>query len=183
MSPTRKDPYLHQPYILFWYWEVTPANPITIACFSQWFPASFTDPTHPGLTFKTTEHHMMYNKALVFDDLETAERIIEADTPSEAKALGRMVKGFDKKRWDETNDAVVQRGNYHKFDQNQELKRVLLKTKGKTMVEASPDDRVWGIGFGVDEAEGREDEWGANRMGLALTGARDILLKDMEKDD
>ncbi|WWD19102.1 hypothetical protein CI109_103560 [Kwoniella shandongensis] len=163
MSSTRKDPYLHQHYILFWSWEVTPINPISLACFSQWFPALFTDPTHPNLFFKTTEHHMMFSKAILFDDQEIAKQIIDAETPEEAKALGRKVKGFDRVRWNKVADEVVERGNYHKFNQDERLKAILLKTKGKTLVEASPDDRIWGIGFGVDEAEGKEDQWGANR--------------------
>ncbi|WWC63342.1 uncharacterized protein I303_105942 [Kwoniella dejecticola CBS 10117] len=174
------DPVLHQPYILFWYWQVNDTTPFSLACMSQWFATTFHDPDHPHLTFPTAEHYMMYRKALVFDP-DVADDIARAPTPEEAKERGRKIRNFDRKKWDEVNDGIVERGNYLKFSQNEKLKETILETKGKTLVEASPTDRIWGIGFGVDEAEGHEDEWGSNRMGLALTRARDRLVRESKR--
>ncbi|WVQ68023.1 uncharacterized protein L199_006229 [Kwoniella botswanensis] len=177
MPSDRLDPYLGQPYILFYHWEVDSKTPFHLACMSQWFATSFIDPDHSHLTFPTAEHYMMYRKALLFDP-EVADEIAKAPTPEEAKERGRKIRNFDRAKWNEINDGVVERGNYLKFSQNVELKKVILKTKGRTLVESSPTDRIWGIGFGVDDAESKEHEWGANRMGLALTRARDRLVKE-----
>lgn len=162
MPNERLDPHLHQPYILFYHWEVNSTTPFHLACMSQWFATSFVDPDHPHLTFPTTEHYMMYRKALVFDP-EVADEIARAPTPEEAKARGRKIRNFDRAKWDETNDQVVERGNYLKFGQNEDLRKIIIETKGKTLVEASPTDPIWGIGFAIEEAEGKEQEWGSNR--------------------
>ncbi|WVR00040.1 hypothetical protein IAU59_007182 [Kwoniella sp. CBS 9459] len=177
MVTAHRDPYLHQPYILFYYWEVNDETPFHLACMSQWFATSFVDPDHPHLTFPTAEHYMMYSKALIFDP-SVADDIARAPTPEKAKEMGRKIRNFDREKWNETADDVVERGNYLKFGQNDDLLKVILRTKGKTLVEASPTDRIWGIGFGVNDAKGKEEQWGSNRMGLALTRARDRLVKE-----
>jgi len=185
------------PYILFWEWDITPSNPASIACFSQWFARDFTDPGHPSVSFKTAEHYMMYRKALLFDP-DAAQPIVDAPTPEEAKRRGREIRHFDKEKWNKHADDIVERGNYLKFSQHDDLKGYLLDTGDKTMVEANPDDRIWGIGFSVEDAPGREKEWGANRwgcclhrtqpladgrMGLALTRAKKQLQKEAKQSE
>ena len=123
----------------------------------------------------------MYQKALLFDP-EAAQPILEAPTPAEAKALGRKVRNFDRVKWGERADGIVERGNYLKFGQDSELKGYLVETEGKVLVEASATDRVWGIGFSADDAVGKEDRWGTNRMGLALTRARDKLIAEAKEE-
>lgn len=106
---------------------------------------------------------MMYHKAMLFDP-SAARPIMEAPTPEEAKKRGREIKNFDREVWAKKADAIVERGNYLKFGQHKDLKKILVDTKEKVMVEASPTDRVWGIGFSVEDAPGREKEWGDNRL-------------------
>ncbi|WWC90668.1 uncharacterized protein L201_005604 [Kwoniella dendrophila CBS 6074] len=181
LSKERLDPHLGHPYILFYHWEVNSETPLLLACMSQWFATSFKDPDHPHLTFPTTEHYMMYGKALVFDP-EVADEIAKAPTPEEAKARGRKIRNFNREKWDETCDGIVEKGNYLKFSQNGDLRGIIVKTEGRTLVEASPTDRIWGIGFGVNDAEGKEDQWGTNRMGLALTRARDQIVRESKNE-
>ena len=150
------------PYVLFYGWEVTPSYPITLACFSQWYDVKFVDPNYSGVVFRTAEHYMMYRKALLFDP-SVADAIIDAKTPGEAKQMGRRVKNFDREIWDKHADDIVERGNCLKFDQHDGLRRHLFDTGDKTMVEASPTDRIWGIGFSTEEAADHEKEWGQNR--------------------
>ena len=164
-SSTMTAHKLH-PYLLFWEWDITRTNPASFACFSQWFARDFTDPDHPSLTYKTAEHYMMYRKALLFDP-DAAQAIVDAPTPDEAKRRGRAIRHFDREKWNDHADDIVERGNYLKFNQHDDLKRYLLDTGNKTMVEANPDDRIWGIGFSVDEAPEHEEEWGANRWANA----------------
>lgn len=86
-----------------------------------------------------------------------------------------MYRPFDQQRWNSSCDGIVERGNFLKFSQNPDLKNVLLATGDKIIVEASPSDRIWGIGFDAEHAEGRESEWGANKLGEALMRVRKTL--------
>ena len=104
-----------------------------------------------------------------------AEKILATKGPAEAKALGREVKNFDQQVWDANCDGVVERANLLKFSQNQRLKEVLLGTGDKEIVETSPNDRVWGIGFDTEHALGNVDKWGENKLGKVLMRVRDQL--------
>ena len=177
-------------------------------CFQQWFACPFVAPRRevgPGrgrigatsgeggdaggagkgqdeVEFPTSEHYMMYQKALLMGDVEIAEQIVDMRTnshPSRAKALGRQVKGFDLELWTKHADEIVEEGNWWKFSQNRDLGEVLLATGEREIVEASPDDRIWGIGFNSEEAEGREKEWGNNGLGKALMRVRERLKRDV----
>ena len=108
-------------------------------------------------------------------DDAVAEKILVAPGPGEAKALGREVSNFDQEVWDANCDGVVERGNLLKFEQNQRLKEILLGTGNKMIVETSPNDRVWGIGFNTEDAQGKGDEWGENKLGKALMQVRTQL--------
>lgn len=144
----------------------------------NWYPASFTDPKDPSTRFQTMEHYIMWRKATVFGDKETAEKILVAATPSEAQALGRQVKNFDGKKWRETVPEVAETGNWLKFSQVRECREALLATGDKVLAESNPADRNWGIGFRGDEAEGNESEWGTNLLGDAQMKVRDRLVKE-----
>ena len=133
-----------------------------------------------GTTFKTSEHAFMTFKALHFNDADSAIKIIKADTPYDAKKLGRKVIGFDPVVWDQVSFDYMERACYAKFSQNEELKQQILDTGDATLVEASPFDRIWGIGLGVDNPN-RFDElkWqGQNRLGLVLMAVRNTLRKE-----
>ncbi|EME46059.1 hypothetical protein DOTSEDRAFT_22171 [Dothistroma septosporum NZE10] len=123
------------------------------------------------------EQYMMYHKALLMGDEEVAAKVLEADTPAKAKKLGREVKNFKQETWDKNCDEVVEEGNFLKFSQNEDLGKVLLGTGVRQIVETSPNDRLWGIGFNTDDAEGNEREWGENKLGKALERARERLGK------
>jgi ribA/ribD-fused uncharacterized protein len=106
----------------------------------------------------------VYHKALLFEPSKALE-IAYASTPAEAQKLGRELKGFDKVRWNEVNDGIVQKANYLKFGQDNDGKALhtLLATAGKELVEASPKDRIWGIGYGREDAWQHREDWGSNR--------------------
>jgi ribA/ribD-fused uncharacterized protein len=145
---------------------------ITNACLSQWWPCIFTA---GGAVFTTAEHFMMYQKAMLFGDQETAVRILDADHPFEAKTLGRRVRGFDEGRWDQARLDLVIRGNIEKFGQNTNLLNFLLGTGDDILGEASPNDLVWGIGCREeDPAATQPQNWsGQNLLGFALMRVRE----------
>ena len=120
----------------------------------------------------------MYHKALLFNDSDIATQILAATTPIEVKALGRQVKDFDEEIWKENRYRIVKEANILKFTQHSDLKEKLLATKGKMLVEASPRDRIWGIGYGAKNALANKESWGLNLLGLVLVEIRDEMLAE-----
>ena len=143
--------------------------------FSQWYPSDFT--SKEGVTFNCCEQFMMYSKAMLFGDTETAQKILKAETPREQKELGRGVKNFDKEVWEQHARDIVYEGNYYKFTQNPALWRALSDTGNKRLVEAADYDQVWGIGLRADDPDAQDPaKWkGANWLGDTLTSLRDDL--------
>ena len=120
---------------------------------------------------------MMAEKARLCKDEATLEKILAAKSPAQAKALGRTITGFDSTLWDTHKSDIVTTGNLHKFSQHEALRGFLLSTGNRVLVEASPVDRVWGIGLAGNDAHiGNPLKWkGENRLGYALMEVRDLL--------
>ena len=131
-----------------------------------------------GCRYPTCEHYMMEQKAYLFDDFKIAEEIMEADHPREVKKLGRKVQNFVYETWDDNCQDIVFEANYAKFSQNEELKEVLLSTGDKELVEASPYDAIWGIGFDEKNALKNKDNWGRNLLGKVLMEVREEIRKN-----
>lgn len=129
------------------------------------------------LEFTSSEQLFMYFKAKFFSDAETAQKILNAETPEEARKLGRTVKNYNDKAWDKVRVGFMNHALKLKFTQNEDLKKKLLDPKfdGKTFVEAAYYDRIWGIGFNEIEAENNENKWGRNELGKLLTELRKEL--------
>jgi ribA/ribD-fused uncharacterized protein len=161
-------------YLFFWGHQPQRDGSIGAGCLSQWWPQPFT---LDGITFATAEHYMMWCKARLFGDEEIAAQVPRAGHPSEAKALGRKVCDFDQQVWEERRFEIVVTGNVAKFGQHDELLAYLLGTGERVLVEASPRDRIWGIGMGASNpSAGEPSRWrGRNLLGFALMSARDQL--------
>jgi hypothetical protein len=147
--------------------------------FSQWHPARFVV---EGRQFMCAEQYMMHGKAMLFGDLEVAERILSSESPKTHKALGRKVQGFDEQLWRRERERIVYEGNYAKFTQNDELLKALLATAGTELVEASPLDRIWGVGLSAEDPRIQDPSlWrGQNLLGKVLTRLREELLARRE---
>jgi ribA/ribD-fused uncharacterized protein len=159
--------------------------------FSQWhrctFKANFINVIYPKNEidnavheFTSAEQYMMYSKAMLFLDRDTANSVLRTSNVKEIKKLGREVKYFDEIVWDFNKVRIVYEGNKAKFTQNESLKEALFATKGTTLVEAAPNDGIWGIGLKEDEqrAKKRETWQGKNLLGEILTQLRFDLLKE-----
>lgn len=142
--------------------------------FSQWQRSEFE---MDGRRFETAEQAMMYFKAILFADDETAELIMEAVDPGQQKALGRRVKNFSDTVWNNNKYEIVYRINLQKFSQNKGLRRKLFQTGERKLVEASPVDTIWGIGLEASVADVTpEADWpGENLLGEILTKIRGEL--------
>jgi ribA/ribD-fused uncharacterized protein len=161
-------------YVFFWGHQPAPSGALGVSCFSQWWVSPFKIGGH---TFPTAEHWMMASKASLFNDQDTFARILAAKSPKEVKAYGRLVAGFDEAIWQRRRYDIVLEGTYGKFSQNCGLAACLLSTGDKVIVEASPVDRIWGIGLAQDDERARNPLlWqGENLLGFALMEARDMM--------
>jgi hypothetical protein len=160
--------------LFFWGHQPRKDGSIGESCFSQWWSSPFTV---EGIVYKTAEHWMMAAKARMFGDQAHLEQILQCASPAEAKKIGRRVSDFDGERWDQHKYELVKEGNYHKFSQHAILKAFLLNTKERVLVEASPVDRIWGIGMAKTDVDIENPaKWkGENLLGFALMEVRDRL--------
>lgn len=142
--------------------------------FSQWYRSKFVA---EGIEFCTAEQYMMYQKAVLFSDWRIADEILLTKEPKEQKALGRKVFGFDPEIWNAHARDIVTTGNYAKFTQNERLKGIILDSGDKILVEASPYDKIWGIGLDVETAKVTPvDQWkGTNWLGECLMQVRYMI--------
>lgn len=144
----------------------------------------------------------MYFKALLFSDAESAAKILTTKEPRKQQALGRKVKNFDNKIWEEHRERIVEEGNWWKFTcpvrgekkkkpeeeeedgrQDDGLRRKLLETGHAELVEASPFDRIWGVGFDAQKAGARRSQWGLNLLGKALMRVRERIRAEEQEEE
>ena len=173
-----------KPMKFLFFWRNTPSDDgsITETCLSQWWSSKFEV---DGVEYCCAEQFMMAEKARMFGDEEMLQKIMETTIPKEMKGYGRAVRGFEKERWDAACYEIVRRGNEAKFSQNPELWEFLRRTKNRILVEASPMDRIWGIGMGKDNPDAQCPlKWrGTNLLGFALTEVRDKRLEKEEGNE
>ncbi|MDO5337285.1 MAG: NADAR family protein [Eubacteriales bacterium] len=162
-------------FLFFWGHTAKPGE-IGKACLSQWYGCEFEV---DGVKYHTTEQYMMAQKALLFNDQDNYEKIMSADNPRDYKALGRKICNFKEDIWNRHKYEIVLKGNLAKFSQNSELKEFLLGTGESVLAEASPYDRIWGIGLAMDNSDIQNpDHWkGENLLGFALMETRFFLKK------
>lgn len=98
------------------------------------------------------------------------------------KKLGREVKNYDDKIWEAKRVPVVAVGNREKYNQNEDLKNLLLAEGNAIMVEASPYDKIWGIGLSASDAIKIDPaKWpGLNLLGNVLTDLKRHFQFELE---
>ncbi len=166
-------------YLFFWGHRPQKDQTVGKSCFSQWYAGVPFE--IDGIVYPTAEHWMMAQKARLFDDQQTYTEILTAPTPGEAKKLGRKISPFDEATWLAERFALVVQGNLAKFSQHPTLQHFLLGTGSRVLVEASPADRIWGIGLAQDHPDaGNPYKWqGLNLLGFALMEVRSQLQADL----
>ena len=148
---------------------------------SNWHMCNFV---MNGVTYNCGEQAMMAEKAILFNDKDTLFQIMTTSHPKTIQALGRQIKNFSQEVWDKNKYRIMVDLSYARFSQNQYLKDLLLDTGDKILVEASPIDKIWGIGLDGNEAKITPDtEWkGQNLLGKALTEVRNRLKIEKMED-
>ena len=132
---------------------------------------------YKGHLFATTEQAFMWEKAVFFNDHESASKILREENPAKAKKLGREVKNFDDSKWSKVCYEIMYLINYEKYFQNTRLKNILLNTGDKMIIEANPKDTRWGVGLSAeDDRVLDESQWqGENLLGKVLMQVRQEL--------
>ena len=122
----------------------------------------------------------MAKKALLFGDTRTYNKIMKESEPAACKALGKSAANFNQQLWDSCKEEIIYNANYAKFSQNPELKAALLATGDAIIAEASPYDKIWGIGLKANDPDSQNPtKWkGQNLLGKALMRVREELRKD-----
>lgn len=152
---------------------------------SQWYAYEMRDGSDSTTVYPTAEHYMMYQKARLFGDDEVAGEVLAGAElhPRAIKTLGRRVRGFDETIWAAERERIVEEGTWLKMtrparDGQANLGELLLGTGDRELVEASPYDRVWGVGFRARDAKRNRERWGLNLLGKALMAVRERLRED-----
>lgn len=148
--------------------------------FSNFYPVSFTA---DDLKYSSSEQYFMASKARFFKDVEAEDQIMEAESPKEQRELGRSVKNFDPREWDRVKFKIMKQALLLKF-QLPKMKKFLVESQRKVLVEAASWDPIWGIGMDADKAVNTPfREWGKNGLGFLLMEVRDFLQGNWVQED
>ena len=143
------------------------------ACLSNFYPSQFTD--CDNITYHCSEQYLMACKAFIMNDLATMEKIMHADNPYQCKKLGRQVKNWNQEVWDQHKGEIMFDALYYKFSQNDDILQKLLSTGNSILAEASPRDRIWGIGLNITDGQSGKNWRGQNLLGKTLMRVREYL--------
>ena len=152
-----------------YFWSVKDAN---YGCFSQWYPTDFEE---DGILFNCSEQYMMAKKALLFKDTEIYDKIMKTTSPKQMKPLGRKDKNFDPTIWEQECYSIVYCGNMLKFGYNTDILDILQNTDNAIIAEASPYDKIWGIGVKYKQGLTKKNWNGLNLLGNVLMEVRNDL--------
>nr|CAD2199406.1 unnamed protein product [Meloidogyne enterolobii] len=132
-----------------------------------------------GVTFHSSESYYMYYKALYSYNYEIAEQILSLKSAALVKKLGSNLPGHNTKKWRKICILVMSIANWYKYNQNPELRRILLSTRGILLVEASRSDQYWSCGLEMHSKDiVDKKKWrGLNVLGRILMSIRDRILK------
>ena len=145
-------------HILFWH-----------GIFSNWYPVDGNDWT-------TSEKIFMIEKAKIFSDLKAVGKIALCKHPRECKAEGRKIKNYTDEVWFEHRMDAMLTALWWKVGACEEFKEALIDSGDRILVEASPADSIWGIGYNELTAMSNQESWGLNLLGKALMETRERLL-------
>ena len=133
-----------------------------------------------GVTYNCAEQYMMAQKAKMFKADALYKSILSETSPRKMKSMGRKIPNYDSKTWDACRSDIVTKANLAKFSQNPDLRQKLLDTELRVLIEASPTDKIWGVGMDAKDLVKRTDQQvldigmklGQNLLGKALMTVR-----------
>ncbi len=127
-------------------------------CFSNFYASTFELDGH---IWKTSEH---YFQAMKFEGTEHYDLINQAKTPMVAAKMGRDRTRPLRKDWEEVKDHIMYKALKAKFDNDEELRKILLSTGDAILIEHTRNDSYWADGG---------DGTGKNMLGILLMKLRE----------
>ena len=124
-------------------------SPESYGFFGKLHPFSSFNPVKikfQGLDYHSSEQIIQHLKASYFGDEDTAQKIMDTKTALEYKILSREIKDYEHEDWCSITKNMYEPGIKAKFKQNPILRKKLLSTKGKTLVECC-SHYIWGLEF------------------------------------
>ena len=148
--------------------------------FSNWYPCIFIYKDH---RFNNSEQAFMWEKAMFFDDEKIAAQLLKETNPKYAKALGRQVRNFNQDFWLVASFPAMVAVNFAKWNSSDYLRDLIVSTHPKKLVEASPYDKIWGVGLAQDDDRilDKRNWKGMNLLGKALMNVRKELIEEHEQ--
>lgn len=138
---------------------------------SNWYLSDFKV---DDVNFSSMEQYMMYEKAIVFEDFNMAEKILETQNVGAIKQYGRQVVNYNDIIWNGIRQIIVYKGLFAKFVQNETLRENLRKTDSAILAECAVKDSIWGIGLSMNDPNRFDmNKWnGQNLLGFAIMQVR-----------
>ena len=151
----------------------------TLAFFTQSSPFSnfhHAPFTKNGVKYLCSEQYIQAEKARLFNDDTSCFRIMKSTNPYVMKREGSNVKNFIEQKWERAAEEIAFQACLAKFQQNGDLKEILLQTRRKELVEASTDP-FWGAGLSLNDRNilNRDARSGCNVLGKVLMRVREML--------
>lgn len=141
-------------------------------CMSNFYKINFVV---DGITYFCTEQYIMKKKQELFDpdDIDGfGINIMNSKSPTKIKGFGRKIRNFNDNIWGEKVYSIGYTGIFAKFDQNSNIRQILCNTN-KNLYEASPSDKIWGIGMNAQDAiKNNTYKYGQNLLGKILMQVR-----------
>ncbi len=137
----------------------------------NWYTAPFTI---EGKLFHNSEHYFMWKKVMLFEPTQEDKILVATDSKT-MKDIGQKIKNYDDAIWSAERYKIMVESLMHKFSQNEDLKKRLLATGTCDLVEASPFDKIWGIGITKSQALAGVKGKGQNLLGKALMEVRNKM--------
>ena len=114
----------------------------------------------------TTEHYFQAQK---FAGTEHEEEIRAVKSPMIAARLGRARSRPLRPDWDAVKEDIMREALRAKFSQHPDLRKLLVGTRDRPLVEHTRNDRYWGDGG---------DGTGRNRLGALLMELRSEWMRE-----
>ena len=132
--------------------------------------------TYKKKTFNCLEQGYQYAKAVLFDDIETADAILSASSPAKQKFLGSKVKGYVMQQWKTARETIMKNLLHSKFSQHPDLAKKLCSTNDLLIGESIVKDKFYGTGLSIGQKTAIDrTKWQQNKLGLMLMEERTAL--------
>ena len=100
----------------------------------------------------------MANKAREFGDKKAESTIMNSENPGAQK--NTKIRNYNALLWNQRAEDVMTQALRLKFNQNEDLKLILLQTGCRQIAEAAPDDDYWGCGLHMNHPKvGDPSSW------------------------